>query len=83
MEDSPDHLVETVSLGVDPNSVFNLPDGCSFIAPPKGGPDQLVLVLSKHEANTCRAAFDSLFGEFAIWLYGPLFMLPQISIADL
>ena len=63
MEEFSDHIDETVSLDVDPNSVFKLPEGCSFVVPgPDGkGPDQLLLVLSKHAANTARTAFGSPF----------------------
>ena len=62
MEEFSDHIAETVSMDVDPNSVFKLPEGCSFVVPGPDGkdPDQLLLVLSKHAANTARAAFGFL-----------------------
>ena len=63
MEDFSDHIAETVSLGVCPKSVFQLPDGCSLVVASEGGPDQLLIALSKHDANAPRAAPDSLFLE--------------------
>ena len=63
MEDFSDQITEAISMDIDPNSVFKLPEGCSFIAPSEDGPGQLLLVLSKHEANTARTAFDPPFWE--------------------
>ena len=58
LEDFSDHLSEAVSMDIDPNSVFKLPEGTHLAAPGPDGPDQLLLVLSKWDANTNRVAHN-------------------------
>ena len=82
MEDFPDYIAETVSLGVDPNSVFKLPQGCSFVAPTTEGPEKLLLVLPKHDANTSRIAYGySFFGKSTKSAFFSNFAISQISFA--
>ena len=79
MEDFSDHITEAISMGIDPNSAFKLPDGCSFIVPDEDSSDQLLLVLAKHEANSNRNAFDTHFGKLNSY-FPPLLPPPLITL---
>ena len=71
LEDLSDHLSEAVSMDIDPNSVFKLPEGTLFAAPGPDGPDQLLLVLSKWDANTNRVAHNPRNLEILIFPPSP------------
>ena len=75
--DLPDHIAETVSLGVGPNSAFKLPEGCSFIVPPEDGGDQIPLCFRNTKLTPSGKLPNLFFGNSQLGFTPLIYAFPD------